>query len=1060
MPENSEQPRSVIGATTGSVALLLLGSGLCSLVYQTVWLRELRGVFGSSTAATAAVIGIFMGGLGLGGWVLGRVADRSRNPLALYAKLEVGIALAALATIPLGRLVESAYFASGGSLRLGLGVATLIRLALAVLLLGAPTFLMGGTLPAVARAVVGAGDLKRRAIALLYGVNTLGAVLGVAASTFYALERYGNRATLCIAVALNLLVAVAALAMSRRPAFDATPADAVDQPAEELPSAMQREAPPAFTWTAAGIAGFSFLLLELVWYRMLAPILGGSTFTFGLILAMALLGIGLGGLLYALVADNRPATLRLFAATCALEALAIVVPFALGDRLALVAAIIRPLEALGFGGNLFTWSILCAIVVVPAALVSGFQFPALIALAGRGSDRVGVDVGRVYAFNTLGAIAGSLAGGFGLMPLLSATGCWRLVAWLMILLCGATVAIAFTRGQRAVTGPAIAVAALVLLVNATGPTAAWRHAPIGAGRANVAGLSRNELIDWQRIQRRTVRWEADGVESSVAVTQKDGFAFLVNGKSDGHATADSPTQIMGGLLGALLHPKPTKSLVVGLGTGSTAGWLGAVPGMQRVDVAELEPAIAEVARDCAPVNRDVLSQKNVHVFFGDAREMLLVTRERYDVIFSEPSNPYRAGIAGLFTTEFYQAVSGRLAGRGIFLQWVQAYEIDGATVETILKTLHGVFPHVQVWETMDKDLLLVARREPLPVDAGLIRARVGEEPYRSALAHAWMTDSAEGVLAHMIADDALAAHVARTTREPVNTDDRNVVEFGFARSVGAKRGNPVSELRSLATALGMRDGSFRGTFDPALVRRYRATSPLIAAADPIEQRALGAATLAYKQRRFAEALAAWERTGLTPISHPETLLVAESLAQTRDPRCLELLEQLRRFDPVDPLLVEAFYRMNTNEPAAAAQLIARAFELYRSWPWADDALVAHAVIVADMLAKGGEPAMVELFARSFLQPFAVGLAEERRRLFLFLAARRIEREVCGPRTLAALSLFEPDTPWERDFLATRARCYEAAGNPLATVAKQELDRFDRNQSQPFGARLRESAARK
>jgi spermidine synthase len=1015
----------------------------------------MRGVFGSSTAATAAVIGIFMGGLGLGGYFLGRVADRSGNALRLYATLEFGIALAALATIPLGGLVERIYFASGGSLRLGLGGATLLRLALAVVLLGIPTVLMGGTLPAAARAVVGEGDAARRAIALLYGINTLGAVVGVGGSTFFALEHFGNRATLVIAVVLNLVVATIALATSRRALFGNMVAG---EPAGVPAPCAEREAPPLFTWIAAGVAGFCFLLLELVWYRMLAPILGGSTFTFGLILAAALFGIGLGGLLYALVSDNRPATLRLFALTCGLEAFAIVLPIALGDRLALVAAYTRNFDALGFGGSLFGWAILCSIVVVPAAIVSGFQFPSLIALAGRGSEAVGVDVGRVYAFNTLGAIAGSLAGGFGLMPLITATGCWRLAAWLMIVLCGATTAIALGRRHSAVAGPLVATAALVMLVMSPGPTAAWRHAPIGAGRANLTGMSRNDLIDWQRQQRRTVRWEADGVESSVAVTQKDGYAFLVNGKSDGHSTADAPTQVMGGLVGALLHPRPERSLVVGLGTGSTAGWLGSVPGMKRVDVAELEPAIADVARDCATVNQDVLSQKNVHVFFGDAREMLLVTNQRYDVIFSEPSNPYRAGIAGLFTTEFYAAVSGRLAEGGIFLQWVQAYEVDGATIETILKTLHGVFPHVQVWETMNKDLLLVATRKPLPVDANLIRQRVTQEPWRSALGRAWKAETAEEVLAHMVADDALAEYVARHTTEPVNSDDRNVVEFGFARSVGAKRGSPTGELRSLATALGMRDKSFRGTYDQTLVDRFRATSPLIAGADPIQQRDLAAAMGAYQQRRFADALGAWERTGLVPQSHYETLLVADSLAQTRDVRCLDYLEQLRGFDPVDALLVEAFYRAYTGDPAAAAQLIARGFELQRTWPWGNDSVVAQAYFVADMLVKSGDAPSIDRIVKSFLEPFAVAQTEERRRLFLLLAARRFEQERCGPRTVAALQLFEPETPWYRDFLETRSRCYAAAGSPLASVAREELEQFVRNEAKPFGADLKSRGA--
>lgn len=1052
MTEDVERPSIGIGSKAGAVSLLLLGSGLCSLVYQTVWLREMRGVFGSSTSATAAVIGIFMGGLGLGGFLLGRVADRSRNPLRLYSNLEIGVALSALATIPLGRLVEVLYFSSGGSPALGLFGATLLRLLLAILLLGVPTVLMGGTLPAAARAVVGEGDLKRRAIALLYGVNTIGAVAGTVGSTFFSLERFGNQKTLVMAALLNLLVALSARAMSRREGFEREPE--VEDRADAGTSG-EREAAPLFTWSAAAVAGFSFLLLELVWYRMLAPILGGSTFTFGLILVMALLGIGLGGILYALVAGNRPVTLRFFAVVCGLEALAIVVPFALGDRLAILAALTRPLDTLGFGGNIFAWSIICAIVVVPAALVSGFQFPALIALAGRGSTHVGVEVGRVYAFNTLGAIAGSLAGGFGLMPLLTAPGCWKLAGWMMIALCAATAVIEAKRRSVAIAGPAIAAVAAVLLLVSTGPTAAWRHAPIGAGRATLSGMSRNDIVDWQRGLRRAIRWEVDGIESSVALDERDGFAFIVNGKSDGHSTGDAGTQIMGGLVGAMLHPKPTRSLVIGLGTGSTAGWLGKVPGMQRVDVAELEPAIRRVALDCAPVNQHVLEQKNVHVLYGDARELLLVTHDRYDVIFSEPSNPYRAGIAGLFTTEFYRAVSERLDERGIFLQWVQGYEVDGLTVETILRTLHGVFPHVQVWATNYRDILLVATREPLPVDADQLRTRVASEPYRSALRQAWKTESVEGVLAHMVADDAFVKLVAGKTSAPINTDDTNSVEFGFARSVGASHVDAIGELVGVATALGMRDELFRGHFDPALVRRFRMTSPLLAAADPTQNKDLRLAMSTYKEGKFGLTVSAWDRSGLEPLSHYETLSLAEALAHAGDARCLSHIEKLRGFDPVDALLVEGIYRFGAGETAEAVNLLARGFELQREWPWATRNLVTRATEVAEMtIVRRGDDASVDRLAQAFSRPFALREAEELRHQFLFSASRRLERAACGPRTVASLALVEPHTPWRHDLLKGRALCYAGIGHPLAQLAKDELERFESLEPQPFGLGLK------
>lgn len=186
----------------------------------------------------------------------------------------------------------------------------------------------------------------------------------------------------------------------------------------------------------------------------------------------------------------------------------------------------------------------------------------------------------------------------------------------------------------------------------------------------------------------------------------------MNGKSDGSARADAGTQVMGGLLGALLHGNAKTAMVVGLGTGTTAGWLADVATMQRVDVVELEPAIVEVARAYAHVNRNAVAHPKVHIRIGDAREQLVVARNEYDVIFSEPSNPYRAGIASLYTREFYAAVHERLARGGVFVQWVQTYSIDGRTARTIYATLSTAFPHIQTWSTGPGDVVLVASREP------------------------------------------------------------------------------------------------------------------------------------------------------------------------------------------------------------------------------------------------------------------------------------------------------------------------------------------------------------
>src|SRR5260221_7710048 len=194
---------------------------------------------------------------------------------------------------------------------------------------------------------------------------------------------------------------------------------------------------------------------------------------------------------------------------------------------------------------------------------------------------------------------------------------------------------------------------------------------------------------------------------------------------------------MAGLIGAALHPHAQRALVIGLGTGSTAGWLGAQSSMNRVDVVELEPAVLGIARACAAVNHDVLHNPKVRIRIADAREVLLASRDSYDIVFSEPSNPYRAGIASLFTEEFYRASAARLAPGGIFLQWVQAYDVDAQTIRTIYATIGGVFPNVETWTTDDGDLLLVATRQPIVYDADALRRRLAEPALLDPMSHVW-----------------------------------------------------------------------------------------------------------------------------------------------------------------------------------------------------------------------------------------------------------------------------------------------------------------------------------
>lgn len=1046
-------------SAVGRVALLLFASGLCALVYQTAWLRMFRLIFGASTAASAAVLAIFMAGLGFGGLLLGKRADRHPSPLGFYAALEAGIALSAGLSPWLVELVERVYVSLGGSARLGLGGSTLVRLLLATLMLGLPTFLMGGTLPAVARAVARGTDAGRRVVGLLYAVNTLGAVLGTLVTTFFALEALGIRKTVWIAALLNLLVVLAARNMARNIARNMARQLPVENNTDEARTSTDDAGTRGglLVPVAAALVGFAFLLMELVWYRMLGPLLGGSSYTFGLILAVALLGIGVGGLLYGAGERRRRPTLLAFALTCSLEALFMALPFAMGDQVAVIAALLRPIGGAGFGPLVVVWTVITALAVLPAAIVAGYQFPLLIALLGSGRRQVGREVGVTYAANTLGAIVGSIAGGFGLIPLLTAPGVWRLVALLLLALAAVAVVAGLRAGspRRAALAPLAAGAVGLVLALAPGPSVYWRHTAIGAGREPVSGWSGpNDIHRRLEEVRRRMVWEADGVESSVALDLADEYGFIVNGKSDGSALSDAPTQVMSGLLGAAVHPNPRRALVIGLGTGSTAGWLARVPTMERVEVVELEPVIEHVSRTLSPINLGVLSNPKVHLVIGDGRELLLTTDSTYDVIFSEPSNPYRAGIASLFSADFYRAVEQRLRPGGLFLQWLQGYEIDGRAVQTAYATLGEVFPAVESWRVHRADLLLTASREPLVHDLGLVRSRMAQEPYRTAMARTWGVEGLEGFYTSYVASPAFT----RALREPrkgaindlINTDDRPILEFGFARNLGRLGLFNIEDLLALASQRGEHRPATRGgSLDWSQVdelRVVRSSYWEVESPDPEPQgdpaaRRRIAARLAFLRDDMEGACALWFQQP-EPPRHPEDLLLAGTcLADAGDPRAPQVAARLARAQPIEGHLVLARWHAAAGRVQEAGEHLLAAFSGYRKDPWVNRRLVRQTLPLSLHLSRQ-DPALGRRIWRALGTPFAIGMFQHQR-LSLRVEITRLlnAADLC----VASIEPLEPHVPWDGRFLRYRSGCYRASKHPLAERALRDLETFLENE---------------
>jgi spermidine synthase len=1034
----------VITRRTLSVALLLFGSGACALVYQIVWLRELRLVFGASTAATSTVLGIFMGGLGLGGAILGRRVDLKAKPLDFYSKLEFSIAVIAAITPFLIAGARLAYLATGGLPTLGLVGATLLRLLLSTVVLGVATFLMGGTLPAAVRSVETDQDIARRNLAVLYGANTLGAVFGAFASTFWMLELFGTRNTLWFACAVNALIALKAREMSRSmPSLESSPN--TEPEATGAPDTGY-SVPATFVYIAAGIVGFAFLLMELVWYRMLASILGGTTYTFGLILVVALLGIGVGGAMYAIGRGAIRPTVTLFTVTCALEALLIGLPFAFGDGIAVFAGLMRVLVVLGFPSLVLGWIVVAAIVIFPAALVAGYQFPLLIGLLGSGRTDVGRHVGTAYAWNTAGAIAGSIVGGFVLLPSLTAPGCWRLVVGLLVILAvgGMVVSLSKERRITALATTAVVCGAAIATIGSEGPTAVWRHSGIGAGRASVIGMSKNELDAWKNRTRRTLVLEAEGLEMSVGMTAVNGLSFIVNGKNDGNARRDASTQVGSGLISAVLHPAPRHALVVGLGTGSTSGWLARIPAIERVDSVELEPAIVEVARMCTAVNADVLDNPKSDILLADGREILLSTDQGYDLIVSEPSNPYRAGIASLYTTEFYRAVADRLRPGGLFTQWLQAYEVDTQTVRTVVSTLGSVFPFVEVWQTNAVDMMFVCSvTDPGPLRVDRLRRRLSEEPFEEAMSAVWGTHDAEGFLAHFVAGPQFTREIA-VAESRINTDDRMLVEFGFARTVGRRMGFNIEELRLAAIERGLhRPEILAGAIDWDAVETGRLVMHALLHRGIPPGLQLGSRQKivreyydSYLEGEFDELRQAWATAEVRPRFDYDLAIFATALAESANPASTELIRELEKRWPLEAAVIAARYQWRSGDPTGAAHRLATVFAQVRTNPWIHAQFLESALDLSRELVAL-HPELAQPLFDGLSSEFVVAMEDERRLQTLLAIASFI-----GPLAVAeVLHGLEPHVPWEHSVLVRRLDAYEATGDSMVEHAREDLARF-------------------
>ena len=757
--------------------LIFFLSGATGLVYEVIWVRLTGLVFGNTSHSIATVLGAFMAGLALGSWVLGSYSDRYARPLRLYGILEIAIGISA-ALVPVAfRAMDTLYWGLVPSMSAVPGVEGLVRFTTSFVIMLVPTFLMGGTLPILTRFFVRQVDEVESKLGALYAVNTFGAAGGTLLAALVLIPGLGNQTTTIWIASMNIAIGLVAIRLDLgRESVPEISSGFLD---EEDEAVVDRESDRLVLVTLA-ISGFVAMTYEVAWTRALTAVIGSSTYAFAIMLVTFLVGIAFGS---SWASRFRPsASIRLLG----LFQLAIAVGgvvFLLGYLVVpyLLIALIRALYY-SFPAVLTVQFIICSALMILATFFMGATFPIAGQLFSKRMEILGRRIGGVYSVNTVGAIFGSLIAGFFLVPVL---GTERTI--LVGLFLNSALALFLLAEETGKVAVARWVAVGLLLVATVSMTGGLFWPPNSLDRGVLIYArqfeSRPELkIDEHYTDTDIVYW-AEGKNASISVRRGNNYVGLrTNGKVDASNGEDMTTQLLLAYLPGLHHPSPESILVIGYGSGVSAGAATVLPEVQRVDCVEIEPAVVGAGHWFEDVNRRSYDHPKVNVIYGDARNYLNISPNAYDVIISEPSNPWIAGVGSLFTAEFYERAASALNPDGVFAQWLQLYELSPEDVRMVFAEFQRRFPEVSVWDMGVGDIVLLGSRQPIHIDPDRMdRLLASDETVGRDFREYLKLDDPMGIYAHYVmSSDQVRNFSAGALR---NTDDRPLLEFHAPRNL-------------------------------------------------------------------------------------------------------------------------------------------------------------------------------------------------------------------------------------------------------------------------------------
>jgi spermidine synthase len=765
------------------VLLLFFASGATALVYEVLWSKYLTIMLGSTVQAQTVVLAVFMGGLALGNRLFGKLSTTIKNPLLGYAVMEILIGLYALFFPKIYSAADWTFVAVGSNFATATFALLLLKLFISVALLLIPTVLMGGTLPLIASWIEKQPSFESGArVGIFYATNSLGAVTGAGLAGFYLIQNYGLTGTLALAATANILIGLAAGFIAKRQQLEVA---APTKTPESATTPASGETSPTPSWFAmlVGLTGGVSMGLEIVSARSLALIAGGSLQAFALVLMSFIFGIGLGSMI---ISSSKAAkrygihtiyTLLLVAASFVIFN---VVFIEQGTMLYAQAKYGLAPNSVGyFWHQLLIAGFSFLVLGLPAACL-GSVVPLSIRLLQGSSLALGEQVGRLLTANTIGAVLGVLITGFVLMPLFGVRPAFAILAVLLMI---ATAFIATRRAHpRAATTAMVMIGASIILVALTGEN--WRFV-LGSGVFRVRGVFPEKGFWESRKASTEILYYKDSADATVSVERspdqratRPQIVLRINGKTDASSVGDLSTQYLLAHLPMAAKPDAKNVFVLGFGSGITGGALLGHP-IERLTIAENCGPVLEAGHYFREFNRGVLTNARTTIRRDDARAVLKLGKTKYDIIINEPSNPWVAGVAGVFSKEFYDLCAASVVDGGIVAQWFHNYEMSDYITMMVVRTFGSVFPHIEIWETQRGDLVLIGSKKPWQSTPAAYQKLFEHPRVREDLAELKITTGV-ALWTKQVASQKTAFAIAGDG--PIQTDDFPILEYAAPES--------------------------------------------------------------------------------------------------------------------------------------------------------------------------------------------------------------------------------------------------------------------------------------